>query len=452
MSPSPNLSPTPDPTLAAAVDRLLGLAAEAGADQAQAAAQSGRGLSATVRLGKAERIEHRQGRSISLTVYVKGEAGMRTASCATTDLSPGALAETARQAVTLARLADDDPAAGLPEPDTLVASSPDLALAFPVALDPRAALNEATACEAAAMAVDRRIANSEGATVSLNTGDVVLGNTLGLRVGYPASRKSVGCVVVAEENGAKERDGWGSTARDPEAVDPPEAVGRIAGERTARRLGGRRLTTRKAPVCFEHDVAATLLGHLASALSGTALYRRTTFLADAVGEELFPPFVTVRDEGRRVSGLGSSPFDGEGVATQDRSLIDGGVVAGYLLDTYAGRKLNLATTGNAGGAHNLYLRPGDDDLATLLRRMDTGLLVTDLMGQGVNLITGDYSRGGAGFWVEGGKIAFPVHEITLAANLRDIFGRVVAVGSDLRFDSACCSPSVLIEEMTLAGS
>jgi len=446
------MSPTPDPTLAAAVEQLLALARAAGADQAQAAAQSGRGLSATVRLGKPERIEHRQGRSISLTVYLKGAAGMRTASCATTDLSAAALTETAEQAVALARLADDDPAAGLPEPETLVAAVDDLALSFPVALDPQAALAEATACEAAAMAVDRRIANSEGATVSLNAGDVVLGNSLGLLVGYPASRKSVGCVVVAEEDGAKERDGWGATARDPGAVEPPEQVGQIAGERTARRLGGRKLTTRKAPVCFEADVAATLLGHLAGALSGTALYRRTTFLADAIGEALFPSFVTVRDEGRRVSGLGSSPFDGEGVATRDRSLIDAGVVAGYLLDTYAARKLDLSTTGNAGGPHNLFLRPGDDDLATLLREMDTGLLVTDLMGQGVNLITGDYSRGAAGFWVEGGELAYPVHEITLAANLRDIFGRVVAVGSDLRFDSACCSPSVVVEEMTLAGS
>ncbi len=446
------MSPTPDAALAAAVEQLLAVAADAGADQAQAAAQSGRGLSVTVRLGKAERIEHRRGRSISLTVYVKGEAGMRTASCTTTDMSSAALAETAHQAVTLARLADDDPAAGLPEREALVERVDDLALAFPVQLDPQAALDEATACEAAAMAVDRRITNSEGATVSLNTGDVVLGNSLGLLVGYPASRKSVGCVVVAEGDGAKERDGWGSVARDPAAVEPPEAVGRIAGERTTRRLGGRQLTTRKAPVCFEHDVAATLLGHLAGGLSGTALYRRTSFLAGAIGETLFPPFVTVRDEGRRMSGLGSSPFDGEGVATRDRSLIDAGVVAGYLLDTYAGRKLDLPTTGNAGGPHNLFLRPGDDDLATLLRRMDTGLLVTDLMGQGVNLITGDYSRGAAGFWVEGGEIAFPIHEVTLAANLRDIFGRMVAVGSDLRFDSACCSPSVLIEEMTLAGS
>lgn len=446
------MSTTPDTTLSQAVEQLLALAAKAGSDQAQAAAQSGRGLSTTVRLGKPERIEHRRGRSISLTVYLKGEAGMRTASCATTDLSAAALEETARQAVTLARLADDDPAAGLPASETLVEAVDDLALAFPVALDPQAALAEASACEAAAMAVDGRIANSEGATVSLNTGDVVLGNSFGLLVGYPASRKSVGCVVVAEEEGAKERDGWGSTARDPGAVDPPEAVGRIAGERTVRRLGGRKLTTRKAPVCFEADVAATLLGHLAGALSGTALYRRTTFLADAIGETLFPAFVTVRDEGRRVSGLGSSPFDGEGVATRDRSLIDSGVVAGYLLDTYAARKLDLATTGNAGGPHNLFLRPGDGDLAALLRRMETGLLVTDLMGQGVNLITGDYSRGAAGFWVEGGKIAYPVHEITLAANLRDMFGHLVAVGSDLRFDSACCSPSVVVEEMTLAGS
>ncbi len=446
------MSPAPDPTLAAAVESALGLAAAAGADQAQAAAQRGRGLSATVRLGRPERIEHRQGRSLTLTVYRRGKEGMRTATCSTTDLDPAALAETARQAVALAGLADDDPAAGLPEADLLVDTPPDLALCYPLPLDPEAALTEAAACEAAARAVDGRITNSEGATVSLHTGEAVLGNSLGLLVGYPASRKAVSCVVVAEADGAKERDGWSSVARDPQAVLEPEEVGRVAGARTARRLGGRQIATCKVPVCFEHDAAATLLSHLAGAISGTALYRRTTFLAEALGEPLFPPFVTVRDEGRRRAGLGSSPFDAEGVATRDRSLIDGGRLTGYLLDTYAGRKLGLPTTGNAGGHHNLFLTPGDGDLAALLRKMGTGLLVTDLMGQGVNLITGDYSRGAAGFWVEGGEIAFPVHEVTLAANLRDIFGRVVAVGSDLRFDSACCSPSLLIEEMTVAGS
>ena len=446
------MTTTPDPTLAPAVEALLARAAQAGADQAQVTARSGRGLAVTVRLAKAERIEHRQDRSLALTVYLRGMAGMRTATCATTDLSPAALRETACQAVALARLADDDPAAGLPDEATLEGAPPDLALSYPIVLDPQPLLAEAAACEAAALAVDPRICNSEGATVSATTAAVVLGNSLGQLVGYPTSRKAVGCVVVAEQGGAKERDGWSASAHAPAAVESPTAIGRIAGERTARRLGGRQLTTRKAPVCFEHDAAATLLGHLAGALSGTALYRRSTFLSGWLGAPLFPPFVTVRDEGRLPSGLGSAPFDDDGVATQDRSLIDGGVVAGYLLDTYAGRKLGLASTGNGGGFHNLYLRPGDNDLAGLLRQMGTGLLVTDLMGQGVNLITGDYSRGAAGFWVEGGELAFPVHEITVAAHLRDLFGAVVAVGSDLRFAAPCTSPSLLIEEMTIAGA
>ncbi|RMF79641.1 MAG: metalloprotease PmbA, partial [Nitrospirae bacterium] len=348
-------------------------------------------------------------------------------------------------------LAEEDPAAGLPDPEAMARDLPDLDLDHPLELEPAAALEEAAACEAAALAVDPRLTGSEGATVSLQRSEVVLGDSRGWLGGYRASRKGLSCVVVAEAEGAKERDGWSSAARDPRRVEAPEAVGRTAGERAVRRLGGRPIATRTCPVCFEHDAAATLLGHLAAALSGGAQYRRTTFLEGAAGERLFPPWVTVRDEGRLPAGLGSAPFDAEGVATQDRSLVEGGAVTGYLLDSYAARRLGLATTGNAGGHHNLYLAPGEGDLAALLRRMDRGVLVTDLMGQGVNLVTGDYSRGAAGFWVEGGEIAHPVHEITLAANLRELFAGLVAAASDLRLDATCCSPSLLVERMTVAG-
>jgi PmbA protein len=387
-----------------------------------------------------------------VTVYCAGEKGYRSGSASTTDLSPDALVTTAQAALGLAQRTDDDPCGGLPDVDRLATDHPDLQLAFPLDLDPQAALAEARACEAAALSVDPRLTNSEGASVSVHGGTLVLGNSHGFLGAYETTSKGLSCTVLGSENGAKERDGWYAASRDPADLAAPEEVGRIAGERTVRRLGARQVKTARAPVVFDPDAAATLLRHFAGAISGTPLYRRTSFLAGALDREVFAPLVTVRDEGRRPRGLGSCPFDAEGVASRDRALVEAGVLRGYLLDTYAARKLGMATTGNAGGSHNLYIAPGEGSLADLLREMGRGLLVTDLMGQGINLLTGDYSRGAAGFWIEGGEIAHPVHEVTIAGNLGEMFHRIVAVGSDLDFRSATCAPSLLIDEMTIAGA
>lgn len=441
-----------DRQLAEAVEAALTLARQGGAGQAQAVAQGGVGLSVTVRLGEPETLTHHRSRGLSLTVYRTGERGYRSGIASTTDLSPAALATTAQAALDLAQRTDDDPCGGLPEADRMATDWPDLQLSFPLDLDPQAALAEARRCEAAALAVDARLTNSEGASVSVHRGTLVLGNSHGFLGTYETTRKGLSCTVLGEVNGAKERDGWYAATRDPANLATPEAVGKLAGERTVRRLGARRVKTTRAPVLFDPDAAATLLRHFAGAISGTALYRRTSFLAGALDTEVFAPIVTMRDEGRRPRGLGSCPFDAEGVASHDRALVEAGVLRGYLLDTYAARKLGTATTGNAGGSHNLYIAPGEASFAALLHAMDRGLLVTDLMGQGINLLTGDYSRGAAGFWIEGGEITHPVHEVTIAANLREMFRRIVAVGDDLEFRAATCSPSLLIEEMTIAGS
>lgn len=441
-----------DRQLAEAVEAALTLARQGGAGQAQAVAQGGVGLSVTVRLGEPETLTHHRSRGLSLTVYRTGERGYRSGIASTTDLSPAALATTAQAALGLAQRTDDDPCGGLPEADRMATDWPDLQLSFPLDLDPQAALAEARRCEAAALAVDARLTNSEGASVSVHRGTLVLGNSHGFLGTYETTRKGLSCTVLGEVNGAKERDGWYAATRDPANLATPEAVGKLAGERTVRRLGARRVKTTRAPVLFDPDAAATLLRHFAGAISGTALYRRTSFLAGALDTEVFAPIVTMRDEGRRPRGLGSCPFDAEGVASRDRALVEAGVLRGYLLDTYAARKLGTATTGNAGGSHNLYIAPGEASFAVLLHAMDRGLLVTDLMGQGINLLTGDYSRGAAGFWIEGGEITHPVHEVTIAANLREMFRRIVAVGDDLEFRAATCSPSLLIEEMTIAGS
>jgi PmbA protein len=440
-----------DHDLAAAVEHALTLARRGGADQAQAVAHGGVGLSATVRLGEPETLTHHRSRGVSVTVYYAGEKGYRSGTASTTDLSAAALATTVEAALGLAWRTDDDPCAGLPDPDLLARDWPDLQLAFPLDLDPQVALAEARRCEAAALAVDPRLTNSEGGGVSLQGGTLVLGNSHGFLGRYETSRKAVSCTVLGEVDGAKERDGWYAASRDPADLATPEEVGRIAGERTVQRLGARRVPTTRAPVLFDSDAAATLLRHFAGAVSGTPLYRRTSFLADALDADIFAPIVTVRDEGRRPRGLGSAPFDAEGVTTRDRSLVEGGVLRGYLLDTYAARKLGTVTTGNAGGSHNLYIAPGEKAFPALLHEMGRGLLVTDLMGQGVNLLTGDYSRGAAGFWVEGGAIVHPVHEVTIASNLKEMFRHIVAIGSDLEFRSATSSPSLLIEEMTIAG-
>jgi PmbA protein len=426
---------------------LLAEARRQGASAAEAGVSSDQGLSVTVRLGEVETVEHTRDNGLGVTVYF----GQHKGSASTSDLSPQAIRETVRAACNIARYTSEDPYAGLADPDLMAREIPPLDLHHPWPVSATEAVEHARACEDAARAHDRRISNSEGATLDTHQGVFVYGNSHGFLGGYPTSRHSLSCAVIGEDDSGMQRDYWYTTARAAGDLDAPEAVGRRAAERTVARLGARRLGTRQAPVLFRSDVAVGLLRSFVGAVRGPALYRRASFLLDALGRPVFPAFVRIHEEPLKPRGLGSSPFDDEGVATRPHDLVSDGTLCSYVLDSYAARRLGTQTTGNAGGVRNLTVEPGSLDLAGLLKAMDRGLLVTELMGQGVNLVTGDYSRGAAGFWVEGGEIAYPVEEITIAGNLREMFRNLVAVGRDLDCPGSFRTGSWLLESMTIAG-
>jgi PmbA protein len=433
--------------LQALVQLAIDEARKLGASEAEAAVSVDTGLSVTARLGEVETLEYQRDRGMGVTVY----RGKRKGSASTGDLTAKAIRETVAKAYSIAGFTAEDESAGLPDPDTLADNPPDLDLHHPWSIEPDAARDLAVACEAAALAVDKRIANSEGATLSSHQGLRVFGNTLGFLNGYMSSLHSLSCVVIAQDRDEMQRDYWYSSARDSRELEDGVRIGRRAAERALRRLNARKLETTSAPVLFTPELARGLFGHFLGAIRGGSQYRRASFLLEAAGEQLFPSWVQIAERPHIRKGLGSSPFDSEGVATHDRELIDQGVLTGYVLSTYSARKLGLKTTGNAGGVHNLIVTPGADDFEALLRRMDRGLVVTELMGQGVNGVTGDYSRGAAGFWVEKGQIAYPVHEITIAGNLKEMYRRIVAIGNDVDLRGGIRTGSVLVENMTIAG-
>jgi len=405
------------------------------------------GLSVTARLGEVETLEYQRDRGMGVTVY----RGKRKGSASTADLSERALKETVAKAYSIAGFTAEDECAGPPDPDTIARDPPDLDLCHPWSIEPDEAREIAVACEAAALNVDKRIGNSEGATLSTHHGVRVFGNSVGFLGGYASSLHSLSCVVVAQENGEMQRDYWYSSVRDWKEFEDAESIGRQAATRALRRLNARKLATTTAPVLFVPEIARGLFGHFLGAIRGASQYRRASFLLGAAGQHVFPEWMQISERPHIPKGLGSAPFDSEGVATKDRELVDRGVLTGYVLSTYSARKLGLKTTGNAGGVHNLIVAPGDDDFEALVRKMERGLVVTELMGQGVNGVTGDYSRGAAGFWVENGAIAYPVHEITIAGNLKDMFKAIVAVGNDVDARGGIRTGSVLIEKMTIAG-
>lgn len=437
------------PELKDVVARVLAQARAAGASQAEADASLQKGLNATVRLGEVETIEYQRDRGLGVTVYF----GKRKGSASTADLGVDAIRETVEKACAIARYTGEDDCAGLADPEDLARDPPELALDFPWDIEPDEAIALAQRCEAAGRAVDARIANSEGASVGTHRGVRVYGNSHGFLEGYASSSHSISCVLLAQHGDDMQRDYWYSTARDPRDLDDPESIGRRAGERAIARLGARRLPTGKASVLFAPEIARGVFGHFVGAIRGGSQYRRTTFLLDAAGTEVFPSFVNMHERPHLPKALASAPFDSEGVTTRDRELVAAGRLEGYLLSSYSARKLGLRTTGNAGGVHNLLVDPGPGllDFAGMLRRLGTGLLVTELMGQGVNGVTGDYSRGATGFWVEGGEIAYPVHEITIAGNLREMYRGIVALGADIDTRGAIRCGSLLIDAMTIAG-
>jgi PmbA protein len=428
--------------------QVLEAAQTGGATAAETEVSQAFGLSVTVRKSDVETIAYNRDKGIGVTVFV----GARRGHASTADFSVGAIADTVAKALTIARYTAEDECAGLADPALLAKSWSDLDLYHPWELEVDEAIELGRECEAAALAVDPRLTNSEGATVSRHEGEFIYANTLGFSGGYASSRHGIYCAVIGDDDGAMQRDDWYSSARAPEDLEPAARVGRLAGERTVRRLGARRLATVECPVLYEAPIATGLIGHYVNATSGGSLYRKSSFLTDSLGRQVFAPQISIREEPHLVRGQASAPFDDEGVATRPRDVVRDGVVKGYFLGSYSARKLGLVSTGNAGGNHNLVVTHGDDDLPALLRRMRRGLLVTELLGQGVNSVTGDYSRGAAGYWVEDGEIAYPVEEITIAGNLGRMFRDIVAIGNDVdRRGSRHCG-SVLIAAMTVAGN
>jgi PmbA protein len=427
---------------------VLAEAQKQGADQAEAAASHDIGLGATARLGDVENLEYTNDRGVGVTVY----CGKRKGSASTSDFGLDALHETVKKACTFARYTEEDACAGLADADRMATDFPDLDLEHDWPLESEEAIRIAIESEEAARSFDKRISNSEGATVSTNHGIRAYGNTHGFLASYSKSSHSISCVVVGEDNGRMQRDYHYTTARDPADLESAKSVGEKAAKRTVDRLGAQKMPTRKAPVLLAPEIARGFISHAIAAIAGAAQYRRSSFLLGAAGEQIFPTFLQILERPHIPKGMASAAYDAEGVQTRDRDVVIDGVLQGYVLGSYSARRLGLESTANAGGTHNLLLPGTAQDLASLVREMGTGLLVHELIGHGVNGVTGDYSRGAAGFWVENGEIAFPVHEVTIAGNLRDLYRRIAAIGADQDMRGGIRCGSLLIEEMAIAGA
>ena len=436
-----------DAPLAEAVQAALAEASRQGASAAEAAASLGQGLSVNVRMGELETVEHTRDRGLVVSVYF----GERTGSASTSDYAPGAVRETVLAACSIARHTQEDPCHGLADPERLASDPVDLDLCHPWRPSVDEATDMALACEDKALSADARIDNSEGASVDSQEGCEVYGNSHGFVGHTRKSRHGISCSVIGSESGAMQRDYWYSAARRLGELDSADKVGETTAARTLRRLGARRVPTCQVPVIYEAPVASSLLRHFISAVSGGALYRKASFLLDYLGKQIFPDFVRIHEQPLLPGAMGSAAFDNEGVATAPRDIVCGGVLQSYILSSYSARRLKMETTGNAGGVHNLTIDPGEQDLEAMIKGITSGLLVTELVGFGVNTVTGDYSRGAAGLWIENGEIAYPVEEITIAGNLKDIFCNIVAVGSDVDPRRNIRCGSIRVDGLTIAG-
>lgn len=431
---------------------VLRHAKQLGASDAAAEVAENQGLSVAVRHQDLETVEQTRDRSLSVTVF----AGNKRGSASTSDFSSKAVQETVAAAWHIARYTAEDPFAALPDDEDLAKHYPDLSLYRPWSIDTETAAALALRAERTALNYSPLITNSEGASVDTNVGHFVMANSRGFLGGYPYSRYSLSVSPIAADEQGMQRDYWYSVARKPRLLDSPENIGRIAAQRTLARLNAKRLKTGKYPVLFDASLASGLLGSFVRASSGGALYRKTTFLLDQLGQPVFAPHIQIKERPHLIGGLGSAPFDSEGVRTQARTVVENGVLSGYFLSSYTARKLAMKTTGNAGGAHNLSLvssqTESTDDLAAMLKKMGTGLYVTELIGQGINYVTGDYSRGAFGYWVENGEIQYAVEEITIAGNLAQMYQQMVAVGADRLIRGGKETGSILIEQMAVAGN
>ncbi len=436
----------------AELEGLVGLALDEakrlGVDQAEVAASQDIGLSATARLGDIENLEFTNDRGIGITVYKDSCKG----NASTSDITPAAIREAVAKACSFATLTAKDTYSGLADADRMATTLFDLDLDHPWELDVDDAIALAIETERAAMSHDKRISNSEGGSVSTNRGSRAYGNTHGFIGSHTRTSHSVTCVVLAEANGAMERDYHYTSSRVPTQLEDAVSVGVRAAEKTVARLNARKIKTTTAPVLFIPELARSFIGHAIGAISGGAQYRRSSFLLDAVGQQVFPDFIDVQERPHIPQGMASRAFDGEGVATYDRDIFKDGILQGYLLSSYSARRLGLESTANAGGAQNLIVPGRDIDLAGLVREMGTGFLVEELIGQGVNTVTGDYSRGAVGHWVENGEIQYAVHEVTIAGNLKELYPRIAAIGNDQDLRSSMLVGSLLVEEMTIAGA
>ena len=430
------------------VTLALDEAQKLGVDQAEAAASQDTGLSATARLGEVESLEYTNDRGIGITVFKDSRKG----NASTSDLSPAAIREAVAKAVSFANVTAQDEYAGLADANLMCRDVRDLELDHPWEIDADAAIALAIAAEKAGLDHDARVSNSEGATIYTNRGTRAYGNTHGFVSSYSKTSHNITCILLAEQDGVMQRDYHYTAARCADDMDAATDVGRVAAEKTVARLGARKIDTTRAPVLYVPELARGFIGHAIGAIAGGAQYRRASFLLESAGEKLFPDFVSVQERPHLPRGMASAPYDSEGVGTYDRDIVTDGVLQGYILGSYSARRLGLQTTANAGGAQNLIVPGGDKDRDALIREMGTGLVVMELIGQGVNGVTGDYSRGAVGLWIENGEIAYPVHEVTIAGNLRDLYLRIAAIGNDQDLRSGIRCGSILVEEMTIAGA
>ncbi len=432
--------------LAAIVQLVLDTAKANGATSSEADIGVGEGLSVTVRMGELETIEHQRDKGMSVTVYV----GQRKGSASSTDFSDKAIRESVEAACAIAKNASEDKYAGLVDARYIATELPDLDLYHPWAITPEQATALALECESIARDSDKRITNADGTLVNAYSGKHLYGNSHGFIGGWDWSSHSIDCTVIAEENGMQ-RDGWYSKARASEDLEAVASIGKKAAKRTVERLGSRKLSTRQCPVLFEAPVAGSLFGAFIGAISGGSLYRKASFMLDKINQQVFAEHIHIHENPYLPRAMGSAPFDSDGMTTRTRDIVKDGILQEYVLSAYSARKLGLEPTGNAGGVHNLHITPGQQNMDSLIKTMHKGLLVTDMIGFGVNQVTGDYSRGAAGFWVENGEIQYPVEEITVAGNLLDMYMQIIAVGNDVDSRGNTRTGSVLIENMTIAG-
>ncbi|WP_119736605.1 metalloprotease PmbA [Pseudomonas sp. Larv2_ips] len=448
MSAAQSVGPQALPALQEQVEQILAEAKRQGASACEVAVSLEQGLSTSVRQREVETVEFNRDQGFGITLY----SGQRKGSASTSASGPEAIRETVAAALAIAKHTSEDESSGLADKALMAKDLKDFDLFHAWDITPEQAIEQALICEAAAFDVDPRIKNADGTTLSTHQGCRVYGNSHGFIGGYASTRHSLSCVMIAEADGQMQRDYWYDVSRQGELLANPVSIGQRAAQRAASRLGARPVPTCEVPVLFSAELAGGLFGSFLGAISGGNLYRKSSFLEGAIGQKLFPEWLTIDERPHLMRAMGSSAFDGDGLATYAKPFVEKGELVSYVLGTYAGRKLGLPSTANSGGVHNLFVTHGDEDQAALLRRMGRGLLVTELMGSGLNMVTGDYSRGAAGFWVENGEIQFAVQEVTIAGNMRDMFKQIVAVGNDLELRSNIRTGSVLIERMTVAGS